>query len=208
MVNITLSNIVLCIFFVVPGFVYSQYIKSKIPFRASSHFDNFVSCLIASFIINSILLAIIVPTPLFENILEIYYNYVSLKDGVIYQIIALLYCAIYIFTSMLAAVIYGMLFTWFVKKFKLDLVPVFLRLIPFKKFTFIKVTLKNKDIYTGQLKYYPKNYQLLTNSKMDIYIIDPYILINDTWKKLAAEGILLNTRDILVTEFNFKDANK
>jgi hypothetical protein len=208
MVNITLSNIVLCIFFVVPGFVYSQYIKSKIPFRASSHFDNFVSCLIASFIINSILLAIIVSTPLFENILEIYYNYVSLKDGVIYQIIALLYCAIYIFTSMLAAVIYGMLFTWFVKKFKLDLVPVFLRLIPFKKFTFIKVTLKNKDIYTGQLKYYPKNYQLLTNSKMDIYIIDPYILINDTWKKLAAEGILLNTRDILVTEFNFKDANK
>jgi hypothetical protein len=86
--------------------------------------------------------------------------------------------------------------------------PLWYHILPDDKITFVRVKLKNGDLYAGQIEYIPSDYDVLSSSEKDIYIVSPYVFKGGEWKNLekeGVEGILLNTRDIISLELAFKD---
>lgn len=205
MPTLSIVNLLIFLIFIAPGFVFLQDIKRKRPLELLSTFDVVSRCIFISFLVHSLLFAVIAVIPQTMNILIsiMNFDFRNIHSNIeIYSF--LLYCAfflIYVFIAIFIALLVAHFYRLYLEKYGLDTLPVFYRaFLPEKNVVFLKVIMKDSKIYAGQLKYNPRSYELTTITEKDIYIAEPKYFDGVKWIELKADGILLNTRDILSIE--------
>ena len=200
MINLNIEQLVFILICLLPGYVFEHVVRYRVPHKESTGLEYFLNLLWHSLVINSLLLVLLL---LFEwNVIEKYV--ISVNRGMnnyYFFHFVFIYSSIVIILSYLIAV----LFAYFINKYAKDNLPVFTRIIneisqgsPL----FLKVVLKNDEIYSGQLIYYPDEYNILTSTKFHISLEEVYQFRNGNWEKLKNKGLLLNVSDIVSIEYN------
>lgn len=204
---IDVPKLLLTILFILPGFLAEEELREKFPFKRSTTFERTVYSIYYSIIIHFLLLSTLV-------------LYFSIKSGLlpivrqpyvetIYAIKSLPSLLFYCTLAIIAGQLYGRFFlvSYYERSKKTKaFFPPWSRTFPNDKITFAKIKLKDGTVYSGQIKYIPSDYDLLSSPNKDIFIVLPSVLENGRWKELKrADGILLNTQDILSLELAFRD---
>lgn len=208
-----LPNLLLTILFIVPGFLAEEELRKKFPFRRSTTFERTVNSIYYSVWIHTFFLLVILVLcfPVGQLWTRRPYIEVIHTAGSL-PLVVFIYCA---FAMLAGQQLFGRVFLvgyyeWNKKEIS-SFFPVWSRTLPDDKITFARIRLKNGDLYSGQIEYVHSDYDLLSSSEKDIYIVSPRIFQDGVWKNLEKEevkGILLNTRDIISLELAFKDVKK
>lgn len=206
---VDVPKLLLTILFIIPGFLAEETVREKYPFRRSTTFERTVYSVYYSSLIHFFL----------SIILVLYFSvslrhppwtlqpYVEIMHTARLMPLVFIYCITAIIVGrLLAPYILVRYYEW--KDETSFLFPLWYHTLPKDKIAFVRAKLKNGDLYSGQIKYFPLDYDLLSSPEKDIYIVSPKIFRDGLWKKLSdegVEGILLNTRDIISLELAFKD---
>ncbi|HHT9119746.1 MAG TPA: DUF6338 family protein [Candidatus Hypogeohydataceae bacterium YC41] len=208
---VSLPNLLLTILFIVPGFLAEEELRKKFPFRRSTTFERTVYSIYYSVWIHTFFLLVILASCFPSELFLTRQPYIEImRIAGLLPLVVFIYCAF----AMLAGQLYGRIFLvkyyeWNKKEIS-SFLPLWSRSFPDDKVTFAVIKLKNGVLYSGQIKYIPSDYDLLSSSEKDVYVVSPRICIfqNGAWKNLekeGVEGILLNTRDVMSLELAFRD---
>ncbi|MCF7895878.1 MAG: DUF6338 family protein [Candidatus Omnitrophica bacterium] len=199
--SIQLFYILICL---LPGYIFEHVTREKVPYQKSKGLEYFLNLLWYSAVINILILILFSLAlnikPLF-NFLEEFVILFSYKKDVLLLIKLL---CVYSITAIVMAYLLAICFVRYISKKAKNKLPVFTRVInevPPDKIIFLKVTLKNSKSYTGQLFYYPNEHSILASGKFYIYLAEVYeLFVNDNWKKLKSDGLLINSSEITAIE--------
>lgn len=209
---VDVPKLLLTILFIIPGFLAEEESRKRFPFKPSTTFERTVYSICYSVIIHFFFLVILI---LYFSIRLNQPPWTSQPYMAVMQASKLLpvvfiYCVLAIAAGKLCGFFLVKYYEWN-KEATAAFFPLWSQTFPDDKITFARVRLKDGTLCSGQIKYIPSDYDVLSSSEKDIYMIQPYIFRNGYWKNLSDEGvkgILLNTKDIVSLELAFRDIKK
>ena len=214
MIGLNIKELFYILVCLLPGYVFEHIVRYRIPHKKSTGLEYFLNLLWHSLILNILILVLV------GFLLKINYFLVIVEKYMIYFIngemnnyyFAQGICA-YVMVVIILSYLSATLFVRYVTKNEKakDKLPVFTRIINEASkddILFLKMILKNNEIYSGQLRYYPGEYDMLASAKFHVYLEEVYQLKNDNWEKLKSHGLLLDISDVVTLEYDIVKIKK
>lgn len=205
MIDFNMQQLFYILICLLPGYVYEHVVRYNVPHKQSSGLEYFLNLLWHSTIINALIILFYALLLSINSSLNSLLTHLGLllSGKPTAESVAQYLCA-YSLIAIIISYIIAWLHIWHTNKSAKDKLPVFTRIlteIPTSKNLFLKITLKTKEIYSGQLLYYPNEYSILTSAKFHIYLAEVYKFNNDSWEKIESDGLLVDSSEISAIEY-------